>query len=142
MWTMNHSVQDLLFRIRSQIEARSNREKTPDVQGVVMADSSLTSTSVYKRLRAFTKLIHEFRDSSKGSEAVSSNGLIETAPLLPSAPINGSSRGRGSKRKAPVRSSVCLDCLTFRTKFTNNFLECLSGVLVSSRVQLSPRRLK
>lgn len=113
VWSVDHPIQDLFFRIRTQLEHRSNRDKTPDVKGVIMADSSLTNTAVYRKLKNLTKLIHEIRNVSRGSDdtgsarrvVIDGEELAPAAVIIPTAPA-AMVRGRGGKRKNPPRASV------------------------------------
>lgn len=123
MWSADHSVQDLFFRVRTQMETRSSRDKTPDVKGVVMADSSLTNTQAYRKLKNLTKLIHEIRDTARGvddSRASRRGGadgeeLAPSATIIPTAPA-AMTRGRGGKRKNPPRSTV-----SFTTHYVSRY---------------------
>lgn len=141
VWSSDHSVQDLFFRVRTQIENRSSRDKTPDVKGVVMADASLTNTSSYRKLKNITKLIHEIRDTARGPDDTRSGRRVggdgeELAPaavIIPTAPA-AMTRGRGGKRKNPPRSSVRLRILIFFSLLTSHFTFKASGRSRPSRI--------
>ncbi|KAF9455610.1 hypothetical protein BDZ94DRAFT_1316034 [Collybia nuda] len=93
-------------------KVRSNRERMPDVQGIVMADASLTTTIAYKKLRAFTKLIHEHRGTTKATDEVpvgsratmDSGATVNTAPSTIVVTASGG-KSRGGKRKQTPRST-------------------------------------
>jgi hypothetical protein len=96
-----HKVHDFLFRVRTQLEVRSDREKTPDVKGAVMADGSLTQTAIYRKLKHLTRLIHE----SQGKPA-DPNPAAVTPVLTPVVSVSHTAKVRGGKRK-PAPRAVC-----------------------------------
>ncbi|KAF9460435.1 hypothetical protein BDZ94DRAFT_1311562 [Collybia nuda] len=108
-WTQDHLIQDLLFRICTQLETRSNCNRTPDINGIVMADMSLTSTIVYKKIHAFTKLIHEHRGTTKavdkaplGSHVVVDSGAtINTTPSTAIVTPSGGKTQGGKCKQVP-----------------------------------------
>jgi hypothetical protein len=96
-----HKVHDFLFCVCTQLEVRSDHEKTPDVKGAVMADSSLTQTAIYRKLKHLTQLIH----TSQGKPA-DPNPAAVTPVMTPVVSVSHTAKVRGGKRK-PAPRAVC-----------------------------------